>query len=351
MVSRGTFRNYMQQDRNHRKYSRLTDNVSSDFLHAVSAMTRKDIMLVYVEGYDDVSFWRGLLSEFESEKRHFEISPPARGDLAKGKKVVLNFVPKAGKHLLLCVDSDFDYLFGDLNDQSRLVNGNPYVMQTYTYSAENLLCYPPSLHSVAARAVKNDAYIFDFEEFMSEYSRIIYPLFLWYLYAARINRPSVFPLADFRNAVRLNYLNVENNGEATLDWLQRHVEKKERSLTSKHPEWKEKIGKMEADLQKLKVAPEETHLYMQGHTLMDNVVKVMLEDVCEALRKQAISKIMGSSREGMSLHNELSHYNNSLQDMGVILESNTLYRSCPLYLKLRDDIVRALQIGREDISG
>ena len=317
----------------------MTENLSSAYLHAASAIRRSDIVLVYVEGYDDVSFWRGLLSEFENEKRHFEISPPARADLAKGKKVVLNFAAKAGEHFLLCVDSDFDYLFGDLNDQSRQVNRNPYIIQTYTYSIENFLCYPSSLHAVATRAVKNDSSIFDFEEFMTEYSRIVYPLFLWYAYAAKINRPSVFPLADFRNAVKLNYINIENNGESTLDWLQRHIEKKRRQLSSKHPAWIEKIGLLAKEFWKKGVVEEETHLYMQGHVLMDNVVKVILENVCEELRKLAVSKIMTSSREGISLHNELSYYNNSLKNSGSVLEDNTLYRNCPLYLKLRDDLL------------
>ena len=315
--------------------------MSSDYLHAASTMRRSDLILVYVEGYDDVSFWRAILSEYETGKRHFEISPPARTDLAKGKKVVLNFASKAGRHLLLCVDSDFDYLFGDLNDQSRTVNGNPYIIQTYAYSIENLLCYPPSLHAIAARTVKNDSSIFDFEEFMDEYSRIIYPLFLWYAYAAKINRPAVFPLVDFRNAVKLNYLNIENNGEATLDWLRKQTEKKLRHLSSKHSAWVEAIGLIASEFRRKGVTEEETHLYMQGHVLMDNVVKVILGDVCEELRKLSISRIMASSREGLSLHNELSYYNNSLRNVESVLEDNTLYRNCPLHLRIRDDLFRA----------
>ena len=38
---------------------------------------------------------------------------------------------------ILCVDSDFDYLFEDFNEQSRQVNRTPYLFHTYAYATEN----------------------------------------------------------------------------------------------------------------------------------------------------------------------------------------------------------------------
>ena len=298
--------------------------------------------MVYVEGYDDIPFWRAIFDEFETPDRRFEISTPARNDLAKGKKVVLQFAPQAGRNLILCVDSDFDYLFGDLSSQSRMVNHTPFLLQTYTYAIENYLCYPPSLHSVCVRATKKDVHLFDFEEFMREYSRIIYPVFVWYAFAARIDRPTIFTLADFRNTVKINFINVEENGEDTLVWLEKQVAKRLKFLRAKHQRWLPEVEKFEAYLKERGVVPEETHLYMQGHTLMDNVVSVVVGTVCNALRKLAVRQIMGSSRQGLPLNNELSSYNNVLSDVDELLKINTGYRSCPLFAKLHGDIVRML---------
>lgn len=100
------------------------------------------------------------------------------------KRVLLDMIPQSGPNLLLCMDSDFDYLFNGNTEQSRLVNESPYVFHTYAYATENYLCHPPSLHRVCAKATKNDTLIFDFEAFLKEYSRIIHPLFLWYAYSA-----------------------------------------------------------------------------------------------------------------------------------------------------------------------
>lgn len=321
---------------------RLVQNITSEYFEATSALQKRNRVMVYVEGYDDIPFWRAIFDEFETSDRRFEISTPARNDLAKGKKVVLQFAPQAGRNLILCVDSDFDYLFGDLSSQSRMVNHTPFLLQTYTYAIENYLCYPPSLHSVCVRATKKDVHLFDFEEFMREYSRIIYPVFVWYAFAARVDRPTIFTLADFRNTVKINFINVEENGEDTLVWLEKQVAKRLKFLRAKHQRWLPEVEKFEAYLKERGVVPEETHLYMQGHTLMDNVVSVVVGTVCNALRKLAVRQIMGSSRQGLPLNNELSSYNNVLSDVDELLKINTGYRSCPLFAKLHGDIVRML---------
>lgn len=321
---------------------RLVQNITSEYFEATSALQKRNRVMVYVEGYDDIPFWRAIFDEFETPDRRFEISTPARNDLAKGKKVVLQFAPQAGRNLILCVDSDFDYLFGDLSSQSRMVNHTPFLLQTYTYAIENYLCYPPSLHSVCVRATKKDVHLFDFEEFMREYSRIIYPVFVWYAFAARVDRPTIFTLADFRNTVKINFINVEENGEDTLVWLEKQVAKRLKFLRTKHQRWLPEVEKFEAYIKERGVVPEETHLYMQGHTLMDNVVSVVVGTVCNALRKLAVRQIMGSSRQGLPLNNELSSYNNVLSDVDELLKINTGYRSCPLFAKLHGDIVRML---------
>ena len=50
------------------------------------------LVQVFVEGYDDVAFWRGIFDDYETEWLKFEISVPPRQDLAKGKKVLLGMI-------------------------------------------------------------------------------------------------------------------------------------------------------------------------------------------------------------------------------------------------------------------
>ena len=126
------------------------------------------LVRVYVEGYEDVAFWRGIFDHFHNRYVRFEISVPNREDLPKGKKVLMSMIPSSSEELLLCVDSDFDYLFGDTTPQSAEIHAAQYMFHTYTYATENYLCYAPSLHNVCVKATKNDCHIFDFVRFMAD---------------------------------------------------------------------------------------------------------------------------------------------------------------------------------------
>lgn len=299
---------------------------------------RYRLVRVFVEGYDDVAFWRGIFDDYETDRLKFEIGVPPREDLAKGKKVLLGMLDQCGQDTILCMDSDFDYLFGSYNEQSRIVNGTSCLFHTYAYATENYLCYPPSLHKVCVKATKNDTLIFDFERFMSEYSRTIYPLFLWYAFSARGKSEKAFSLVDFRSSVRLNYLDIRDDGADTLRWLERQVGKRVRELEERYPQWAAEVAVFGERLRPLGVTPENVYLFMQGHTLMDNVVLILLHAVCDRLRDMTIERIASGTKQGVALKNELSNYNNSLRNVREVLLDNEQYKECFLYRKLRQDI-------------
>ena len=194
------------------------------------------LVRVFVEGYEDVAFWRGIFDHFTNPYLRFEISVPTRKDLPKGKKVLLSMADRASEEMLLCMDSDFDYLFDDEDEVSKQITSSPYMFHTYTYATENYLCYAPSLHNVCVKAVKNDTHIFDFERFMADYSRTIYPLFLWYVYSASRKTENVLPLVDFKAAVRIGYIDIEQNGINTIAWLERNVSRRVESLVADYPD-------------------------------------------------------------------------------------------------------------------
>ena len=298
----------------------------------------KKVVKVFVEGYEDVAFWRGIFDNFPNPYLRFEISVPTRKDLPKGKKVLLSMSDRASEEMLLCMDSDFDYLFDDEDEMSRKIVESPYMFHTYTYATENYLCYAPSLHNVCVKAVKNDAHIFDFERFMADYSRTIYPLFLWYAYSASRRTENVFTLVDFKAAVRIGYLDIEQNGANTIAWLQRNVDRRLASLEEANPEMAIALPAFAERIKKKGVEPELTYHFMHGHTLMDNVVLIVLEGVCEKLRQISLSKIICSSKEGIALKNEMSNYTNSLRSIRDVLLDNDNYISSPLYKRLKADI-------------
>lgn len=298
---------------------------------------------VFVEGYEDVAFWRGIFDNFHNPYLRFEISVPNRDDLPKGKKVLMSMIGKTRKEdILLCVDSDFDYLFDGSTEQSREILEAENMFHTYTYATENYLCYAPSLRNVCVRATKNDTRIFDFVRFMAEYSKTIYPLFLWYVYSAQLSHESVFTLAEFRASVRLNYVDIRANGEYTLAWLACNVARREEALKANNPEMSEAVEALGEKLKERGVERENCYLFMHGHTLMDNVTMPLLSAVCDKLRQLSVAKIHGSRVEGVALKNELQNYTNTLRSIRDVLLDNDNYTSCPLYKRLRDDIQQYL---------
>jgi uncharacterized protein YlaN (UPF0358 family) len=300
---------------------------------------------VYVEGYEDVAFWRSIFDHFRNPYLRFEISVPNRDDLPKGKKVLMSMLDKVDKdRVLLCVDSDFDYLFDGATEQSRDVLGADNMFHTYTYATENYLCYAPSLRNVCVKATKNDTRIFDFERFMAAYSEIIYPLFLWYVYSAQLSSERVFTLAEFRASVRLGFVDIRDNGEHTLAWLERNVERRREALERDNPDMRDAILSLGEQLVGRGVERDNCYLFMHGHTLMDNVTMPLLNAVCDKLRQLSVAKINNSKVEGVALKNELQNYTNTLRSIRDVLLDNENYTSCPLYKRLRDDIQTYLDV-------
>ncbi len=296
---------------------------------------RERLVRVYVEGYEDVSFWRSIFDHFQNPYLRFEISVPNDKDLPKGKKVLLNMLPSAGEDLLLCMDSDFDFLMQQATEQSRMVNSSPFLFHTYVYATENFLCYAETLHNVCVKATKNDTRIFDFVQFMAHYSCIIYPLFLWYVYSARHYTKHIFSLVDFKNTVRIGYLDIPNNGAATLEWVARNVQRTCRRLSEKYPELEAKVVAYGAELSEQGLRPDNTYLFMHGHTLLDNVVMPILQTVCEQLRRLSIERIHHSMKKGtVAFNNEMSNYKNAQRSIRDVLLDNDNYTDCYLYKRL-----------------
>jgi len=135
--------------------SRLLDNIKSDYFKAINSLKPKKAaktIMVYIENEDDIPFWRGVFDRY-APHLHFEISFPSY-HLARGKEEVLKI--QAGEYLLLCVDSDYDYLLQDATEVSKRINHDPYIFQTYTYSIENYKCYAESLKEVCVSSSLND---------------------------------------------------------------------------------------------------------------------------------------------------------------------------------------------------
>lgn len=190
---------------------RLTDNVGSNYIQAANRLRPKAArqrIVAYVESYDDIFFWRTILSQFEDEQRFFEVMLPSKKSLVRGKKsVLMNMVRKRmGENMIACVDADYDFLLQGSTEMSREVCNSKYVFHTYAYAIENMQCYAPSLHNVCVAVTLNDHVRFDFTDFMRQYSEAIFPLFVWNIWHYRRNIYGEFTITDFNRVIELGAL-------------------------------------------------------------------------------------------------------------------------------------------------
>ena len=263
---------------------RLTDNVNSNYFSAANSLRPKNArrrIVAYVESYDDILFWRTLLSLYEDGTRYFEVMLPSHRTLERGKRSALMSLlyGKTGADMLACVDADYDYLMQGASETSREIISNPAILHTYAYSIENLQCYAPSLHNVCVMVTLNDRKVFDLQNFMTRFSEIIFPLFVWSIWHYRRGVYGQFTITDFNRTIELGGFNI-NRPQDALDNLRAKVMRKVNYMNRQHPEAEQEYKELSAELVRLGVEPEQTYLYIQGHHLFDKIVMPVMNKVC-----------------------------------------------------------------------
>ena len=323
--------------------NRLKDNINSQYFEAANSLTSKKArrrIVAYVESYDDVYFWRTVLSEFEDDKRYFEVMLPSKASLTRGKKsVLMNFLAgePLGKDMIACVDADYDYLLQGRTAQSKKVLQSPYVFHTYVYAIENFQCYAPSLHNVCVSVTLNDHRIFDFRDYFQQYSEALFPLFVWSIMLYRNGNYPRFSISDFNRIADPGGFSVQSPATSLAN-IRRKVGTKIRDLQRQFPNAKEEYLTLKDELKQLGVTPQTTYLYIQGHHLFDTVVAPILSKVCNLLRQERQNEIYYSEAHKTQKRNEMSCYENSLQDVKVMLKKNNGYMTSAPFLRLQGDV-------------
>lgn len=322
---------------------RLQDNLTSSYLQAANCLNSRQQrrkIVAYVESYDDVFFWRSILSQFETDKIYFEIMLPTRENtLERGKKAALMSAlrGKTGQWLIACVDADYDYLVQGATETSRKILNSPFIFHTYAYAIENLQCYAPSLHDVCVAVTLNDRNIFDLQRYLEDFSRAIYPLFVWNIWYYRTSHYGEFTMTDFLRVIETANFNMDD-AQRIISLVRSKVERRCLQLRKAHPNAAESYHRLEDDLRRLGVTPETTYLYIQGHHLFDKVVVPMMNRVCDKLIRQRQAEIARQSVHGTQRRNELSCYNNSVETVIPMLKKNTAFTSSEPYKRIKADL-------------
>ncbi len=328
--------------------------VNSAYLSAANKLNGKNScrrVVAYVESYDDVFFWRSILSQMETPDIKFQVMLPTRGRrLGRGKKAALMaaFKDKIGPDMIACVDADYDYLKQGSDAMSETVCHNRYVFHTYAYAIENLQCWAPALREVCVMTTLNDSPdIMDFEDFLKSYSKTIYPLFVWSVLGERRPELCCFRIPDILAVIKTGTV-VKYHTQDTLRRVGDRVAKKLDQLYKSTSEYvHSEYDKLSKELDNLGIRPEDTYLYIQGHHLFDQTVVPMLTAECNFLIAQREKEIRTQSKHHIQSANEISSYEHSLETVSSMLKKNIFYLHSPQVQRIFD---RVASFIKEDLK-
>ena len=327
---------------------RLTDNINSQYFEAINKMTPKKArrrIVVYVESYDDVFFWRSVLGRYEDDKLTFDIMLPSRNQhLDRGKKAAIsNMLKGVGRDMIACVDADYDYILQGATEMSRQMLENHYIFHTYAYAIENFQCYAKGLHETCVMVTLNDHRIFNFERFLQSYSQTIWPLFVWHVvFLQRRKMTMHFDMCEFNKVVVLPSVRIQNPKWA-IEYLSKKVRAKMFQLERRFPKLKDALPETERMLRDLGINDNNTYLYIQGHHLFDLVVSPVVQTVCDILRNEQENDIRDRAVHSEQARTEIACYENSLGKVKMMMKKNTYYQFSPEFQKILADVERYLE--------
>lgn len=344
----------------------LKDTITSDFFKSKNKLHPKDgnIVRVFVENEDDIPFWKYVFSCFDMKTK---ISP-ASHNLKRGKEIALQNANKAGKYLLICVDSDYDFLLQNSTTTSNIINNNPYVFQTYTYSIENYFCVANGFDQIIVDTTQNDDEIIDFVTFFEEYSKLILELFCYSVFYRKLylienqvfeielnkqkallsnedfeqwtndNRPTeIFTISDFIKAIQFpQNLDLSNNGATILAKINTQIQTK---LSDLPRLTNENFNETKSQLAKLNILPTQVYLFIQGH-FIERSTERFLNYVCKSLVRFNYEKIATSEATNEEKSNRRNAYRKHLESFNLltILRTHKYYENTFWYKKIRTDI-------------
>lgn len=295
---------------------------------AMDAKMLKCRAAVHVENKDDIFFWSTVFKHFRPNDRfHFVAgSRNEFGHETSGVTQCLKYYDFLSPGFFICIDSDYRYLM-----REKRIHVKHFVLQTYTYSFENHHCFAEGLDDVCSRVTHFRNNVFNFRRFLTEFSTIIYDLFIWHLYFLNSD-PSRFSKYEFTTYISLSdyrpHTLIHDNASRALDDLRMRVERKQNYLGRKYPN--ADLETIRRKYEALGLRPETAYLFVRGHNLYD-MVSVICKEVCKTILRQEKNN-RKATREMIS---ELYRNRNSVD---LQLKQNIKYGAYEAIRKIEEDV-------------
>lgn len=294
---------------------------------------------VEVEDSIDRDFWKDLLRELCPDKDfHFDPYCTIVGNDGReekhgnGKSRVLNDSSSFNAWHIGCVDSDYDWILSDFSSEGKIIRDSKYLLQTYAYSIENLMCLSCTLKDFCSDVTEETA-DFDFIEYMSRLSKVLYPLLVWSLYLCSKGIDS-FTSSSMREVL----VNTEKDAEQSLTQVEAKVKTKIEELNHKYADDIDDKASFEHTMIATKNLSDDTaYLYVRGHDLFDHLLTSVLNPIISNLRSSHYEALRSLDEKIRTT--ALQEYRKKEKSVRYLLQKNYRYKNQSfLFDKIRKDV-------------
>ncbi len=320
----------------------LESAFNSTYSENASILTgNPDRVDVEVEDSNDEDFWSDLLRELCPEK-DFHFNPyhtiinedGSYKQTGKGKALIIKASAGFNVWHIGCVDSDYDWILSDYTNDGKTISGNKYLLQTYAYSIENLMCLSCTLGDFCSENTKETTE-FDFDNYLARLSKAVYPLLVWSTYLYSKDNHAFTPTA-WRDVL----VNTEKNAEASLAIIEAKAKAKIEELNNSHASdiANKDIFESTHFCQK-EITKENSYLYVRGHELFDHLLNSVINPIISSLRNQHYSALRASDTDEDSRKSALKEYQTKAKPIERMLSKNYRYKNhSPIYDEIKKDV-------------
>lgn len=281
---------------------------------------------VHLEAKEDELFWGRLFKYYfpQNTFRFITYSKSHNGNKTTGSSQCLAYRDYLSKEFVVCIDSDYNYIFRKKN-----IDIHHFIFQTYTYSFENHICFSKGLSEVCRESTGFENKYFDFEKFFREYSNVIYEFFVWHIILNRISF-KLLSIKAFWDVITLSRKknDLMNQSRNYLATLKRKVSSEIKKLKDKYPMID--IDKEKIRLQNMGIYKDNVYLFVRGHNIYSLCVSLG-RDVCEWILAEEKEKLKGDSMKITQLYNERTTFKKNLK-------RNILFRQYAEICKIESDM-------------
>lgn len=284
-------------------------------------------VVVEIEDSIDKGFWEDILKEqcpskeFHFNPYHTVLNDGDTGNRVKGKTRILEMASQMNDWHIGCVDSDYDWILSDYCVNGKAINGNKYLLQTYAYSFENLVCLSSTLNDFCLETTEESTDV-DFNDYVQKVSAIIYPLLIWSAYLYSKGNHDFTPTA-WHNIL----ISTLKDAEASLSLIEEKVKAKLDELSEIHVSEISEKDNLKESLSKTKgITEENAYLFVRGHELSDHLVNSILKPIMDGLRTQHYRNINESVMDKEARTIALKDYKKKHQPIEKLLYKNYRYK-------------------------